>query len=150
MARYLNVYLPDHPLAASDGKVSAHRLALWDKIGDGEHPCHWCGCPLRWLPGEGNVPGAITADHLDNDGKNNDPANLVPSCHPCNVKRQLGDRPSGPLVSDDEPFIIFKNGTRHRAVRKVCERCGGEVLVLAAEKRPNRGRFCSVDCRWGR
>ena len=30
---------------------------------------------------------ALVVDHLDFDGLNNDPANLVPSCHPCNAGR---------------------------------------------------------------
>lgn len=41
-------------------------------------PCHWCG-----------TPDATVADHLVplSAGGTNDPANLVPSCVPCNARR---------------------------------------------------------------
>jgi len=74
-----------HPLADRHGMVLEHRMVLFDKIGPGEHPCHWCGLILTWQPGI--TPTAIISDHLDSDRANNDPANLVPSCNPCNVRR---------------------------------------------------------------
>lgn len=73
----------DHPLASKNGDVGEHRMVLYDKIGPGPHPCYWgCGKLLEW----GGLEGII-ADHVDHDKSNNDPANLVPSCNPCNWRR---------------------------------------------------------------
>lgn len=72
-----------HPLAQSTGILAEHRKVLYDKIGPGPHYCHWdCGKLLEW----GGIDGII-ADHLDDNGFNNDPENLVPSCHRCNWNR---------------------------------------------------------------
>lgn len=81
---YRVVTVHGHPLAES-GQVLEHRVVLYDAIGPGEHPCHWCGKTLTWQAGIADT--AIVADHLDSDRANNAPANLVPSCNPCNVGR---------------------------------------------------------------
>jgi len=73
-----------HPLAHR-GEVLEHRSVLFAKVGDGPHPCHWCGVELEW----GSVRG-IQSDHLDEDKLNNDPNNLVVSCVGCNMKRSRG------------------------------------------------------------
>lgn len=72
-----------HPLAHSAGTVLVHRVVLLDKIGPGIHPCHHCGKPVDWAISH-PTPGALVVDHLDGVRSNNDPANLVPSCAPCN------------------------------------------------------------------
>jgi len=65
-----------HPMAYRDGTVLEHVKVLYDKIGPGEHRCHWgCGRMLSW---RGEIE--LVVDHLDNDILNNDPDNLVPSC----------------------------------------------------------------------
>jgi hypothetical protein len=83
---YRVVHLPSHPLAEgrAQGKVEHHRVILFDAIGEGPHPCHWCERPLTWrgLPSQ-----RISVDHLDHDRLNNDLGNLVPSCLDCNTKR---------------------------------------------------------------
>jgi len=78
------MHLPSHPLAGAQGKVGAHRVALFEKLGPADQPCHWCGLVLPWL---GGAAKAINADHLDGDRLNNDPRNLVPACLQCNTKR---------------------------------------------------------------
>lgn len=78
---------PDHPLATRAGTVATHRAVLWDAIGPGIHPCNWCQRPVRW---DGTWPidaDALVVDHLDHVRLNNDRENLVPSCQPCNVRR---------------------------------------------------------------
>lgn len=139
MARYRFASVRNHPLQPSPEwkSVPVHRLVLWDTIGYGPHLCHWCGGPINWKPGGRTKPGVLTVDHVDKDDRNNDPSNLVPSCHPCNCRR---DHPQN--VSDDEPFVIFQ-GVRHRAVLRVCLWCDEEFPHLAADHRPNRGLFCS-------
>lgn len=77
---------PAHPLATAQGKVATHRAVLFDTIGPGPHPCHWCNVSLTW---HGSARGRINADHLDHDRLNNDPSNLVPSCLDCNTKRRV-------------------------------------------------------------
>ncbi len=66
-----------------------HRVELFAAIGDGEHPCHWCGIKVRWMakvlsPAPEDY---LTVDHLDGDKHNNHIRNLVPSCGRCNTAR---------------------------------------------------------------
>lgn len=83
--RYRTIYNPTHPLAGKNGKVYEHRAVLYDQIGPGPHPCHWCEDEVDWLPK--GTPGALQVDHLNNDGADNAPANLAPSCAGCNTAR---------------------------------------------------------------
>lgn len=83
---YKLVTVPGHPLANARG-VFEHRVVLYDKIGPGEHPCHWCGTLVTWGVTTAADPAALLADHVDFDRLNNDPANLVPSCWSCNITR---------------------------------------------------------------
>jgi hypothetical protein len=83
--RYLSRYQPTHPLAMKGGKVYVHRTVLYDAIGPGPHACHWCGTEVDWLPKAD--PRELQPDHLNNDGADNRPANLVPSCRSCNSTR---------------------------------------------------------------
>ena len=76
-----------HPLATAQGKVLEHRVVLFEKIGDGAHPCHWCRTIVAW--GEGPAGSRLNVDHLDANKLNNDPGNLVPSCLDCNTKRAV-------------------------------------------------------------
>lgn len=74
--------LHNHPLASVVGQVLEHRKVLYDKIGNGVHPCHWCDKLLTW----GGITG-IVVDHLDEVVLNNSPENLVASCVGCNTTR---------------------------------------------------------------
>jgi hypothetical protein len=83
---------PSHPLTTSTGKVLIYRRALYDAIGPGEHPCHWCGAALTWnvrKAKEGHRAGDIIVDHLDSNARNNASENLVPSCSGCNGLRGM-------------------------------------------------------------
>ncbi len=70
----------DHPIAPASGIVAVARLNLFDKIGPGSHPCHWCGIEVSWGTD-------LQADHLDEDRVNNEPDNLVAACNRCNAWR---------------------------------------------------------------
>lgn len=83
--RYKSAYMPAHPLASKHGKVYVHRMVLFDEIGPGPHACHWCGTEVDWLP-KGD-PRELQPDHLNNDGGDNRPENLKPSCRTCNSTR---------------------------------------------------------------
>lgn len=92
---YVVAYQPAHPVARANGLVLEHRAVLHDKLGAGPQRCHWDGCGHRELlweaaPGEDDE---LTVDHLDHDRANNDPANLVPACRPCNAARRRGVDP---------------------------------------------------------
>lgn len=81
-----------HPLQVGTGRRSVleHRLVLFDAIGAGPHRCHYCGVEIWWFPPtHEHIP--LTVDHVDFDHANNDLANLVPSCQPCNIGRTGGD-----------------------------------------------------------
>ena len=135
---------PTHPLAPPSGMVAECRMILYDKLGPGPHPCHWCGALLQWRPGQGLVPDALLADHLDWDIHNNDPANLVPSCNSCNAHRTRGGGRA--LIRDDEPVVVNANGSRTRAHEVFCHICGVAFLARVAELRKGKGRFCSRSC----
>lgn len=92
---YAARYAPEHALAGPTGLVLEHRKALHDRIGDGPHACYWCTAPLRWDAPQGD-PEELTVDHLDGNPANNDPANLAPSCRPCNTQRR---GPAPPTVT---------------------------------------------------
>lgn len=83
---YLFGYAPDHPIANKSGGIFQHRLIAYDKYGPGSHPCHWCSTSLDWLD--------VQVDHLDSNGLNNDPNNLVVSCQQCNLARRWGREPA--------------------------------------------------------
>ena len=81
--------MQDHPLATrGSGQITEHRVVLYDAIGPGPHPCHWCDRPLNW----GGRTG-LQADHLDGVKTNNDITNLVPSCISCNRRRAAAGNP---------------------------------------------------------
>jgi hypothetical protein len=112
---YLILTRHGHPLARSNGHLPVHRLVLFDAIGPGVHPCHWCGVDTSWESGE------LTADHLDWDKLNNDPSNLVPSCLACNARRR-GTVPAGEthvmakLTADQVAEIRAITGMTHKAI----------------------------------
>lgn len=83
--RYRMRYAAGHPLADKYGRVYEHRMVLFDEIGPGPHRCHWCEAQLDWLP-KGD-PHCLMVDHLNADGGDNRPENLVPSCVACNTAR---------------------------------------------------------------
>ena len=85
-SRYLRIIDRGHVLAHSDGRVYMHRAVLYDKIGLGEHVCHWCGKQVVW---NGKGIQNLVVDHLDFDKWNNKPENLVPSCRICNSERAI-------------------------------------------------------------
>ena len=82
---YLVVRGYGHPLAVGQDKLLAHRGVLFDAIGPGPHPCHWCNRVLPWRAH--SAADCINVDHLDFDRLNNSRENLVPSCLDCNTKR---------------------------------------------------------------
>lgn len=89
--RYRTVAISlDHPLAQDSGngygKVYEHRLVLFNKIGPSSHKCYWCEKPIKWVESGSD---AIVADHLDEDGWNNSPDNIVVSCRRCNIQRSI-------------------------------------------------------------
>ena len=77
---YLLVQATAHPVAHRDGSAFEHRVVLYDAIGAGEHPCHWCSTPVTWFVD-------LQTDHVDHNPQNNNLNNLVASCGPCNVRR---------------------------------------------------------------
>lgn len=135
-------FAPDHPIAPPGGILAVARIVLYDKIGPGEHSCHWCGRALQWTTER--TPSTIFADHLDHDPTNDTAENLVPSCNSCNGHRtRRGERN---LIAADEPVILLNGRTPTRAIARACEYCGEEFLALPAHVRVGKGRFCSRSC----
>jgi hypothetical protein len=139
---YKFIRAPQHPLATSWGTVLEHRKVLYDRIGGGPHPCHWCGKRLTWQVRQGGGGSTLTVDHLDNNPANNRLTNLVPCCTRCNITRNRAN-----LVADTEVFIDSPGRRgRVRAVELTCPECGDPFLVPKAEA--HRRRFCSPACMY--
>ncbi len=85
---YIKVWDKAHPLAYGKGYVSEHRKVLYDSIGSGPHPCHWCGVAVDWIMMKCTL-GSLVPDHLDGNKQNNALSNLVPSCNKCNASRGM-------------------------------------------------------------
>lgn len=95
--RYVVEHNPQHPIAPPSGKIWVHRRVLYDTIGAGPHPCHWCGLSLQWRHEQREL--SIHVDHLDGQTDNNEVSNLVVSCPSCNTARGVRSRHEA-LVAD--------------------------------------------------
>ena len=128
----------DHPLSEGRNAIREHRLVLWDRVGPGAHPCHYCGTLVEWRVGVHAWHGALVAEHLDRNTANNDPSNIVVACQPCNIRNQAR------TVTDDEDFVMTSDGNRRRAIKHICARpeCGAEFLAALISKR----KYCSSAC----
>lgn len=96
---YVVVWDKFHPLADKRGRVMAHRKIMFDLLGNGPHPCFWCGVELPWRTGR-KVKGqpGLEVDHLDADRSNNALSNLVPVCPSCQTKKgRQGDHTAAAL-----------------------------------------------------
>ena len=103
--RYRTVVMHGHPLARANGKVYVHRAALYDALDGNDAACHYCATPLRWSSTRGDAD-VLQVDHLNDDGADNRPENLVPCCAPCNTakaqaRRHLALRAAGYWSTND-------------------------------------------------
>ena len=150
---------PGHPLATKDGRIPRNRLVLYEKIGPGPHKCHWCPRELNWYAGVRSHEAPfnyLAADHLDRNPRNDDPANLVPSCLKCNLHRDL-DR--NPILAQIKA-IPNKRGTRKGRYKRIsmpehpladCQGCVAEHrLVLWNKIGPgvHKCRWCDRRISW--
>lgn len=134
---YKRIYIPEHPLSNSHGMLGLHRAVLFQKIGPGSHPCHWCGKEVSWTNRAGSSSKGLVSDHVDGDRTNNDLSNLVPSCGGCNILRTRGLR-----IKDGELYLVNCQGARCRAVRFNCILCGKEHVTVQSRQH----EFCSRGC----
>lgn len=141
-SRYRMTSSTGHPLAGGAGNVTEHRFVLFEKIGPGSHPCHWCGMSVKWTSRELAFANQLQVDHVNGDRLDNSPENLVPSCPRCNIRR------GNPiLVGDSELYVLKSDGTRHRAVEVKCEQCG-KLFLARVSKIKYTGKIpaCSTTC----
>jgi hypothetical protein len=109
-----------HPLADSRGRVLEHRRVLFDEIGIGPHACFHCGAPVNWGRSIWSDSGCLVVDHLDRDRSNNDPANLVAACNPCNCNSSKTHCVNG------HPFN--EENTRMYRGKRCCRACGRDDM----------------------
>lgn len=130
--------MPGHPLTQGRAEplIESHRLVLYERIGPGEHPCHWCGRVVRWKAGLSR--DSLIADHVDNNPKNNSLDNIVPACVGCNVHRHR-------RVGDDELYVL-SDGKRRRAGQRICAQCGCAFLARLDQIRNGKALFCTRSC----
>lgn len=121
--------------------MRTHRVVLYDKIGPGPHPCHWCGKPVDWTTNRNGGIGQLVADHVNDDRGDNRPENIVPSCRGCNGQRSH-------RVEDDESFVVNATGHRIRSVERYCAMCGTRFLVPRSALARGEGRYCSRRCHY--
>lgn len=114
-------------------------MTLYDMIGPGPHPCHWCGTQVDWSPGR-RGKGDLISDHVDGDTKNNSPENIVPSCHPCNIRRGHDRR-----LSSEEAVLETSRG-RNAAQERVCLTCKSPFFALKTKVGRGEGNYCSKAC----
>ena len=136
------VSIKDHPLADARGYILRHRYELYEKLGRGPVPCHYCNSPLIW--GRTKGPDELRVTYLDGNSANKTLDNMVPTCVSC-----LRIRTHHNPIPEGEPVFVNRNGRRSRGVARTCERCGTEFAVEASNARsnPKVGRFCSGSCR---
>jgi hypothetical protein len=73
---------PTHPLKRPlDCYVAEHRAVLYAAIGPDPMCCELCDKPLTWK--------TCAVDHIDENPRNNERANLRPLCARCNMSRNL-------------------------------------------------------------
>lgn len=146
---YKYVRRKSHPLTTPSRFIPEHRLVLYDAIGPGPHPCHWCSKPVDWLTGHRTGEGALVVDHLDCNQRNNALENLAPSCHACNQRRPFD------AMFEGKQFVI-EGGRRTAAVERTCQNppCGRTFLIAVklvkhGERIGKRaGRYCSRSCMY--
>lgn len=138
---YKTITRRGHPIAFN-GKIKVHRLALYEKIGPGPHPCHWCGKLVDWMPGKHpSTAGSLISDHVDEDVSNNSADNLVPSCVACNSGRSKGRG----NIRSGESFLI-RSGRPQRADWFHCCICGKKYLSITNISGLPYKKTCSRAC----
>lgn len=131
--RYASVYLPNHPLAGRNGKVYAHRVALYAAIGPGAHACHWCSALVRWDATRGETD-CLNVDHLNGLGDDNRPENLVPSCTACNTTRGAQARSralrKAGWWSKNDTIAHLRNSARRPQIDRTGDPRGEQLLLF--------------------
>jgi hypothetical protein len=138
---YVRIKRPGHPVATVGGNAYEHRVVLWDKIGSGQHACHWCGTMVDWF-----VEPLLQTDHLNQQRGDNRPENLVPSCGKCNGGRNAETAKAGFRAFLNDPIRrapwFAALHARRRRIQRDCEWCRSPFETTPR----GRKRFCDHRC----
>lgn len=131
---YALVYAAGHPMSHPNGQALEHRVVLYDAIGPGTHPCHWCGVGVTWRVD-------LTVDHVDAVKENNDLSNLVPACTRCNTQRHyaaITHCVRGHEFTAANTYISSTDGSRQ------CRACRAQRMRKAYVPKPPLPTECSA------
>lgn len=112
-----------HPATNASGVTAYHRIVLWEKLDGQDAPCNWCDKHLFWdsLDHEDR----LIVDHVNTVKHDNDPENLVPSCHRCNVSRPGGQNRKGATITGQCDFEGCENDAKVNNKTKTMVLCAG-------------------------
>lgn len=125
---YKAIFRPGHPLARpSDNRVYEHRFVLYNAIGPGWHPCHWCQKLVSW--DLRSCSKALVVDHVNAVRLDNRLENLVPACQRCNGQRERERLPNckkGHPYPEEPVRQFIKSTGKWTRVCQVCREINRE------------------------
>lgn len=148
-AGYIKLTGSKHPLAIG-GTVFEHRAVLYDSIGPGEHPCHWCGA----RPSGGSRTKASSNCRSTMSIPTGRTTRLPTSSQPAIGAIQRGasttscSGPTADMATDTRPRTWSSVPTVGSALRAGGSRSGGMRRNNEVAGQPDSGYQCAICLAW--